>query len=133
MGTNMSAASQPPGVFLRSTRFLLPSDKAALSHRLQVKLVAILKELNVPERPLPTQRITIQYDFLRQDILKVLALQQTVWEKEGTAHDLREKRLFMEDPTHVIMPRPTGVIKVPDPVSVVKATAAVPIVGFSIL
>jgi DNA methyltransferase 1-associated protein 1 len=75
-----------PGTpYLQSGRLFPPSVKGhiGLNPNTLKQMNAILKELNIPEEPIPTKRNCDLYDGVRKDALTLLILQKIALRKEG--------------------------------------------------
>mmetsp|Transcript_20601 Transcript_20601/g.36924 ORF Transcript_20601/g.36924 Transcript_20601/m.36924 type:complete len:543 (-) Transcript_20601:454-2082(-) len=81
--------NKKPGVYLRSEEFLTPLSSTGIGPRLQSKMDDVLNELNVPLRPVPTIAVCQAYNKIRQDILKLLALQSKLHEQNSLARKLQ--------------------------------------------
>lgn len=60
-------------VYLRG--FVMHGHLPNLSSKLNKKIEIVLKELSIPERPMPTATIHSLYDRLRKELLKMFSLQ----------------------------------------------------------
>jgi DNA methyltransferase 1-associated protein 1 len=82
----------PQTPYLQSGRLVPPAagGPMGLSKSLLSRMDAVLTELKVPPRPIPTKRVCDMYDSVRKDILTLLTLQKMVLQKEG---QLQSKRL----------------------------------------
>lgn len=109
-----SQVQLPPGVYLRSQSQRLTSNQstktvnnphvvnpkqAALNEQYKFKVEALLKELRIPERPLPTARVCQIFDLVREDVMKLLSLQKLVVKKEKEGHEVREKIKMLQTPS----------------------------------
>ncbi|GBG32073.1 SWR1-complex protein 4 [Hondaea fermentalgiana] len=83
------AKAKKPGVYLRSAEFLTPLSSTGIGPRLQGKMDDVLNELSVPLRPVPTVQVCQAYTKLRQDVLKLLALQSKLIEQRKLVHKLQ--------------------------------------------
>ena len=84
-----------PGTpYLQSGRLFPPSVKghSGLNPNTLKQMNAILRELNVPEEPIPTKRNCDLYDGVRKDALTLLILQKIALRKEG---ELESKRSML--------------------------------------
>ena len=72
-----------PGVHLRSSRFHVLPSQIGIGSRLHLKMDSLLTEIGVPLRPVPTINVCSAYDRLRQDTLKLLALQAKLFDVKG--------------------------------------------------
>ena len=84
--------AMPKTPYLQSGRLLPPATGGplGLNKTLLSRMDAVLVELKVPARPIPTKRVCDLYDTVRKDILKLLTLQKVLLQKEG---NLQAKRL----------------------------------------
>lgn len=65
--------------YKRSRRFETPpATPLSVGKRRMKKIEQVLRELGIPERPMPTQTVCEMHDRLKQDIMKVLSLQKYV-------------------------------------------------------
>ena len=82
----------PKTPYLQSGRLLPPATGGAvgLNKSLLNRMDAVLAELKIPPRPIPTKRVCDLYDSVRKDILMLLTLQKMLLQKEG---NLQAKRL----------------------------------------
>jgi hypothetical protein len=71
------------GVHLRSSRFHVLPSQIGIGSRLHLKMDSLLTEIGVPLRPVPTINVCSAYDRLRQDTLKLLALQAKLFDVKG--------------------------------------------------
>jgi hypothetical protein len=81
-GQHASLALEP-GVHLRSSRFHVLPSQIGIGSRLHLKMDNLLTEIGVPLRPVPTINVCNAYDRLRQDTLKLLALQAKLFDVRG--------------------------------------------------
>jgi DNA methyltransferase 1-associated protein 1 len=77
----------PKGPSLRSTQLNQP----ALPQRQQKKIETLLKDLGVPDRPMPTSEVVEQFIKLRKEIYILLNLQKHVIKKENEKKNLEDK------------------------------------------
>ena len=85
-----------PGTpYLQSGRLVPPAigGSSGLNKSLLSRMDAFLKELKVPERPLPSKRVCDMYDSVRKDVIALLLVLKNVLQKEGL---LQSKRLRLE-------------------------------------
>ncbi|VEU37526.1 unnamed protein product [Pseudo-nitzschia multistriata] len=78
--------------YLQSGRLAPPSagGPSGINKSLLSKMDKVLRELNIPERPLPTKRVCDLYDSVRKDVLSLITLQKMLLQREG---QLQSKRL----------------------------------------
>jgi DNA methyltransferase 1-associated protein 1 len=78
--------------YLQSGRLLPPATGGSLglNKSLLARMDAVLLELKIRPRPIPTKRVCDVYDAVRKDILTLLTLQKMLLHKEGS---LQAKRL----------------------------------------
>lgn len=76
-------------VYLRG--FVMHGPLPTLSSKLNKKIEAVLKELSIPERPMPTATIHSVYDTLRKEILKMFSLQIHLKNKEEEKKRITEQ------------------------------------------
>ena len=69
--------------YLRSSRLANISGGAYFGPRIVGKMTKVLTELNVPSRPVPTQRVCDAYDQLRQSVLTLLGAQKQLRKVNG--------------------------------------------------
>lgn len=119
-------------VYLRGS--VMHGPVPTLSTKLNKKIEAVMKELAVPERPMPTKNVHIAYDMLRKNILKMFSLQVTLKAREEEKKRLLDKpdktatgpgsvepqkphgsAPPLENPIQAASSQPTGVVPVPDP------------------
>lgn len=74
--------------YLQSGRLVAPTS--GVSKLLLKNMDTLLKEMNIPERPLPTKVVCDLYDSVRSDAIALLVLRKTALQKEGL---LQAKRL----------------------------------------
>jgi DNA methyltransferase 1-associated protein 1 len=88
------AASAPTPVagtpYLQSARQVPPAPGRGINKNTLKRMDAVLEELNVTGKPLPTKRNCDMYDSVRKDVLTLLSLQKMVMMREGM---LQTKRL----------------------------------------
>jgi len=80
-------------VSLRSARLEAPPTTAGVGASILEKVKKLLKHLGVPDRPMPTYSICCEYDKLRQDAIKLLAMQKRVRELAANSKKLSRKSL----------------------------------------
>ena len=78
--------------YLQSGRLVPPANGGSdgINKSLLTRMNEVLKELNVPERPLPTKRVCDMYDLVRKDVLTLVTLKKMLMQREG---QLQSKRL----------------------------------------
>lgn len=78
--------------YLQSGRLAPPANggSGGINKSLLLRMNEVLKELNVPEKPLPTKRVCDMYDLVRKDALTLLTLKKMLMQREG---QLQSKRL----------------------------------------
>jgi DNA methyltransferase 1-associated protein 1 len=76
---HMAAPGRPA---LQSTRLQNTEQSTTLSRTLLKKMTALLKELGVPEAPLPTRAVCDYYDNVRRDCITLLSLHSAIQKKE---------------------------------------------------
>jgi len=74
--------------FLQSGRLVAPTG---VNKVLVNRLETVLKELKIPERPLPTRRVCDLYDSVRKDALMLTVLQKNTLQREGLVQARRLK------------------------------------------
>lgn len=77
----------PKGPSLRSAQLNQPS----LPQRQQKKIESLLKDLGIPDRPMPTAEVVDLYSKLRKELFILLNLQKHVIKKENEKKNLEEK------------------------------------------
>lgn len=77
----------PKGPSLRSLQLSQP----ALPQRQQKKIESLLKDLGIPDRPMPTTEVVELFSKLRKEIFILLNLQKHVIKKENEKKNLEEK------------------------------------------
>jgi DNA methyltransferase 1-associated protein 1 len=82
-------APQEKYVYLRGS--VMHGSVPTLSTKLNKKIEAVMKELAVPDKPMPTKNIHMMYDTLRKNILKMFSLQVALKTKEEEKKKLLEK------------------------------------------
>ena len=60
-------------VYLRSQKMKYPLP---ISEKMQKKIEIILKEINFPDKFVPTQRVEQAYDLLKNNLIKLIALKK---------------------------------------------------------
>jgi DNA methyltransferase 1-associated protein 1 len=90
--------------YLQSGRLAPPNmgGSAGLNKILLTRMDAVLEELKVPKRVLPTKRVCDMYDTVRKDILTLLILQKNVLQKEGLVQSKRLKLAKMGGNVRVV-------------------------------
>ena len=85
--------AMPKTPYLQSGRLLPPATGGllGLNKTLLSRMDAVLKELKISRRPIPTKRVCDLYDSVRKDILKLLALQKMLLQKDGNLQAKRTK------------------------------------------
>jgi hypothetical protein len=76
-------------VYLRSS--IMHGSLPSLSSKLNKKIEAVMKELMVPDKPMPTKAVHGLYDSLRRNILRLYSLQISLKNKEEEKKRLQEK------------------------------------------
>lgn len=76
-------------VYLRGS--IMHGPLPALSSKLNKKIESVMKELSIPEKPMPTKNIHAMYDTLRKNIVKMFSLQINLKNKEDEKKKLQEK------------------------------------------
>lgn len=88
------AASAPTPVagtpYLQSARQVPPAPGSGINKNTLKRMDAILEEMNITGKPLPTKRNCDMYDSVRKDVLTLFSLQKMVMMREGM---LQTKRL----------------------------------------
>jgi DNA methyltransferase 1-associated protein 1 len=94
----------PQTPYLQSGRLVPPNmgGSAGLNKTLLTRMDAVLEELKVPKRVLPTKRVCDMYDTVRKDILTLLVLQKNVLQKEGLVQSKRLKLAKMGGNVRVV-------------------------------
>jgi DNA methyltransferase 1-associated protein 1 len=94
----------PQTPYLQSGRLAPPNmgGSAGLNKTLLARMDAVLEELKVPKRVLPTKRVCDMYDTVRKDILTLLILQKNVLQKEGLVQSKRLKLAKMGGNVRVV-------------------------------
>lgn len=94
----------PQTPYLQSGRLAPPNmgGSAGLNKTLLTRMDAVLEELKVPKRVLPTKRVCDMYDAVRKDILTLLILQKNVLQKEGLVQSKRLKLAKMGGNVRVV-------------------------------
>ena len=84
--------------YLQSDRLHTPTNADSIINKtLLKKMELVIKELNVPDRMIPTKRSCDMYDNLRKSVLTLLTLQKLALKKEAEVASKR-KRLSREYP-----------------------------------
>jgi len=73
-----NTAKRERGVYLRSASLYVDYSSLGIGTKMQKRMGDLLKELSVPVRPVPTEAVCNAFDKLRQDALKLLALQSKI-------------------------------------------------------
>ena len=89
------------GVELRSARLSTQPSADGLGKTLAGKIVDVMAELGVPERPLPTEAVCAAYDALRRSVIKMIAARRIVRDKENELRAIRPD-LVREAPPAVV-------------------------------
>lgn len=76
-------------VYLRGS--IMHGGLPSLSTKLNKKIETVMKELSIPDKPMPTKNIHALYDTLRKNIVKMFSLQITLKNKEEEKKKLQEK------------------------------------------
>jgi DNA methyltransferase 1-associated protein 1 len=76
-------------VYLRGS--IMHGGLPSLSAKLNKKIETVMKELSIPDKPMPTKNIHALYDNLRKNIVKMFSLQITLKNKEEEKKRLQEK------------------------------------------
>lgn len=84
---NQSKKEVPKGPSLRSAQLYQP----ALPQRQQKKIESLLKDLGIPDRPMPTSEVIDLYTKLRKELFILLNLQKHVIKKENEKKHLEDK------------------------------------------
>ena len=77
--------------YLQSGRLVPPAagGSTGLNKSLLTRMDALLGDLKIPEKPLPTKRVCDMYDSVRKDILSLLLCMKNVLQKEGLVQSKR--------------------------------------------
>ncbi len=59
-----------------------------ISEKMQKKIEIILKEMNFPEKLVPTQRVEQTFDLLKNNLIKLIALKKHLDKKQKEKHNL---------------------------------------------
>jgi hypothetical protein len=70
-------------VYLRSQ--IMHGDLPNLSTKINKKIETVMKELTIPDKPIPTAKVHTAYDELRKSVLKMFSLQIYLKEKKEEA------------------------------------------------
>ncbi|KAL7575755.1 hypothetical protein ACA910_003085 [Epithemia clementina (nom. ined.)] len=91
--TSTAPVPVPGTPYLQSGRLVPPAvgGSTGLNKSLLTRMDTFLRELKVPERPLPTKRVCDMYDSVRKDVLSLLLLLKNVLQKEGLVQSKRLK------------------------------------------
>lgn len=81
---------QPGEPYLNSARLGIPLVPPRLQKGMLYKLKALLQDLGIPARPVPTKTVADMYDELRRDIVELFTLQKQVKQKEQQVEALRQ-------------------------------------------
>ena len=76
-------------VYLRGS--IMHGPLPTISTKLNKKIEAVMKELSIPDKPMPTKQIHGVYDSLRKNILKMFSLQISLKNKEEEKKKLQDK------------------------------------------
>ena len=78
--------------YLQSGRLVPPATggSSGINKSLLMQMNEVLKELSIPERPIPTKRVCDMYDLVRKDVLTLVTLKKMLMQREG---QLQSKRL----------------------------------------
>ena len=76
-------------VYLRGS--IMYGGLPSLSSKLNKKIETVMKELSIPEKPMPSKNIHAMYDNLRKNIVKMFSLQITLKNREEEKKRLQEK------------------------------------------
>lgn len=60
-------------------------DLPNLSTKINKKIETVMKELTIPDKPIPTAKVHTAYDELRKSVLKMFSLQIYLKEKKEEA------------------------------------------------
>jgi hypothetical protein len=67
---------------LQSSRLYLVDSNLTLSKTIITKMNSYLKEMNIPERPIPTKRVCDLVDNIRKSTISLISLHNTIKKKE---------------------------------------------------
>jgi hypothetical protein len=67
---------------LQSSRLYLVDSNLTLSKTIVTKMNSYLKEMNIPERPIPTKRVCDLVDNIRKSTITLISLHNTIKKKE---------------------------------------------------
>ena len=84
---NQNKKELPKGPSLRSAQLFQP----ALPQRQQKKIESLLKDLLIPDRPMPTAEVIDLYTKLRKELFILLNLQKHVIKKENEKKNLEDR------------------------------------------
>lgn len=76
-------------VYLRGS--IMHGGLPSLSSKLNKKIENVMKELSIPDKPMPTKNIHALYDNLRKNIVKMFSLQINLKNREEEKKRLQEK------------------------------------------
>lgn len=133
-----TAPAPTPGTpYLQSGRLAHPATGGAmgLNKTLLGRMDAVLADLKIGPRPIPTKRVCDTYDSVRKDILTLLTLRKMVLQKEGQLQSKRVKLSRMggkiqvaDEETALGIPKPQPLPPpVPTTTAVNTASAAAPV------
>lgn len=78
--------------YLQSARLLSPSNTdSTVNKTLLKKMEMVIKELHIPDRPVPTKQCCDMFDTLRKDVLTMLTLQKIALKKEVEVESKKKK------------------------------------------
>ena len=84
----LNAQSQDSFVFTRSQKMKFPLP---VSEKLQIKVDLFLKELALPEKLIPTQKVEAAYDALRNNLILYSSLKKHLDKKQNELATLNKK------------------------------------------
>ncbi|CCI45976.1 unnamed protein product [Albugo candida] len=84
---SLSAREFPVGVFLRS----ICVTNCPIKGKMLKKMQAVLRELGIPARPMPTQNVCEMFDTLRKDIVGLLSLRKHLEMKQKELSTLQNR------------------------------------------
>jgi hypothetical protein len=67
---------------LQSSRLYLTDNSVPIAKSMVAKMHSYLKELGIPERPVPTKRVCDLIDQIRKDTITLMSLHNTIKKKE---------------------------------------------------
>ena len=76
-------------VYMRGS--IMHGGLPSLSSKLNKKIESVMKELSIPDKPMPTKHIHGLYDNLRRNILKMFSLQISLKNKEDEKKRLQDR------------------------------------------